>query len=130
MNDDDYTHHALDMARERIHALPEIRGAAAYFFSDDFALDEAGAAKHLADVSRGRLRQLRERLQALPDWNHDAIEGVIRALAGELNIKPAELIHPSRMAVSGRTVGPSVFELLNVLGRERVLRRLQKLTAL
>lgn len=128
-SDDDYTRRALDMARERIHALPEIRGAATYFFSDDFTVDEAGAAKHLTDVSLGRLRQLSQRLEALPDWNHDAIEGAIRTLAGELNIKPAELIHPSRMAVSGRTVGPSVFELLNVLGRERVLRRLQKLTA-
>ncbi|HEX8234577.1 MAG TPA: glutamate--tRNA ligase [Abditibacteriaceae bacterium] len=126
VGDDEYSKQALHLARERIHNISDIKDAATYFFSDDYTLDEAGAAKHLTEVSAPRLRQLRERFAALSEWNHDAVEGAIRALAEELSIKPAELIHPSRMAVSGRTVGPSVFELLAVLGRERVLSRLQK----
>lgn len=121
---DPYTHRALDMARERIHGLADISDAATYFFSDDYSVDATGAAKHLTEVSQPRLAQLRQRFEALTEWNHDSIEGAIRALAGDLAIKPAELIHPVRMAVSGRTVGPSVFELLAALGRERVLRRL------
>jgi glutamyl/glutaminyl-tRNA synthetase len=126
VGDDEYSKQALNLARERIHNISDIKDAATYFFSDDYALDETGAAKHLTEVSTPRLRQLRERFATLPEWNHDAVEGAIRSLAEELSIKPAELIHPSRMAVSGRTVGPSVFELLAVLGRERVLGRLQK----
>jgi len=124
--EDEYTRRALDMARERIYSLADIRGAATYFFTDDYEVDAAGAAKHLTDVSRPRLHQLRERFAALSEWNHDAVEGALRGLAEELKIKPAELIHPVRVAVSGRTVGPSVFELLAVLGRERVLRRLER----
>ena len=122
----EYSCRAIDMARQRIHNVSDIRDAVAPFFTDDYAVDEAGAARHLTEVSLPRLRQLRERLEALPEWNHDNIEGAIRKLAQELQIKPAELIHPSRMAVSGRTVGPSVFELLETLGRERVLTRLSR----
>lgn len=121
---DPYTQRALAMARERIHGLADIRDAATYFFSDDYTVDAAGAAKHLTEVSTPRLEQLSQRFEALSEWSHDSIEGAIRALATDLNIKPAELIHPVRMAVSGRTVGPSVFELLEALGRERVLGRL------
>ena len=128
-DDIEYSKAALDMARERIHNISEIGGAATYFFRDDYTLDEAGKTKHLTDVSLPRLKQLHEKFAALPEWNHDAVEGAIRGLATELTIKPAELIHPSRMAVSGRTVGPSVFELLALLGRERVLRRFDETAA-
>jgi len=122
--EDAYTQQAINMARERIHGIADIKDAATYFFSDNYTVDETGAAKHLTNVSKPRLEQLRQRFEALSEWNHDSIENAIRTLATDLNIKPAELIHPVRMAVSGRTVGPSVFELLAVLGRERVLRRL------
>ncbi len=142
---DDYAKNAIEAARERVRtnvSWEEITGddgkmqklahfdtdfgrAANYFFTDDYGVDEAGA-KHLTDVSRPRLAQFAARLEALPDWTVEAIEGTLRGLAEELGIKPAELIHPSRMAVSGRTVGPSIFHLLEILGRERVLRRLAK----
>ena len=124
--DREYSQRALEMARERIRSLDDVAGAAHAFFRDDFPVDEAGAKKLFNEVSRARLGQLRDKLAALAEWNHDAIEAALRELATELEIKPAELIHPARLAVSGRTVGPSVFELLDVLGRERVLARLEK----
>jgi len=123
---DDYTRRALELSRERIHQLPDIEAAARPFFRDDFDLDAAAAAKHLTPAAAPRLAQLHGRLAALETWDHDGIEAAIRALATDLGIKPAELIHPSRLAVSGRGVGPSLFDLLAALGRDRVLRRLQK----
>lgn len=137
---DDYARGAIDLARERlhavieerdgtkqlIHAVSDIRTATKYFWSDDFEIDAVGAAKHLTPESAPLLKQLHDRFTVLPEWNHDSIEGAIRELATELNIKPAALIHPTRLVVSGRTVGPSLFELLEVLGRERVLRRLSR----
>ncbi len=127
-DDIEYSKLALSMARERIHSIADIKDAATYFWSDDYALDETGKAKHLTETSLPKLRKLRDKFAQIPaeNWNHDAVENAIRTLATELEIKPAELIHPSRMAVSGRTVGPSVFELLALLGRERVLHRLDK----
>ncbi len=128
-NSIEYSMLALDMARDRIYNLSDIADAATYFFRDDYSIDEAGRAKHLNEVSLPRLKRLHEKFAALESWNHDSIEGAIRGLATELEIKPAELIHPSRMAVSGRTVGPSVFELLALLGRELVLRRFERAIA-
>jgi glutamyl-tRNA synthetase len=73
---------------------------------------------------KSTFRQVKTRLVALPEWNHDNIESAIRGLAEDENEKPAAIIHPARYAVSGRTMGPSLFELLEALGRVRVLRRL------
>src|SRR5690606_22287902 len=94
------------------------------FFSDEYSMDPAGVAKHGSPEAKALLRELSARFAALPEWTHDHSEAAIRALAEEKESKPAALIHPSRVAVSGRTVGPSLFELLEVLGRERVLRRI------
>jgi glutamyl/glutaminyl-tRNA synthetase len=126
---DDYSRRALSLARERIRDLSDIRSGALPFFSDDFPLDEAGAAKHLTPEGRARLQKLRARLSALESWDHDGLEAAVREEAEAEGIKPALLIHPSRLAVSGQTVGPSVFELLEALGRERVLARMEKQSA-
>jgi len=82
------------------------------------------SAKHYTPEAKVLLDKLKTRLEALPEWNHDNIESVIRRLAEDENVKPAAIIHPARYTVSGRTVGPSLFELLEVLGSKRVLRRL------
>ena len=126
---DSYTRRALSLSRERIHKLSDIRAGALPFFADDFPTDEAGAAKHLTDEGRARLKKLHAKLSNLEAWDHDGIEAAIRELAEAEEIKPALLIHPARLATSGQTVGPSVFELLEALGRERVLARLEKASA-
>jgi len=118
-----YAGTALDMARQRIYHLSDITAAATYFFSDDFEYDPKGK-KHDTPEAKVLLGKLKNLLEALPEWNHDNIESAIRGLAEDEGVKPAAIIHPTRFAVSGRTVGPSLFELLEVLGRERVLRRL------
>src|SRR5690606_5540903 len=107
----DYAAKALDMARQRIYHLSDITAAATYFFSDTFEQDPKGA-KHDTPEAKVLLGKLKTRLEALPDWNHDNIEAAIRALAEDEGIKAAAIIHPSRFAFSGRTVGPSMFELL------------------
>lgn len=125
---DPYTREALELGRERIHQLSDIVPGVSYFFRDDYELDPAGVAKHLGESTRSRLEALQQSLSELSQWDPQTIEDAVRALAGRLGCKPAELIHPARMAVSGRTVGPSVFHLLAALGRDRVLGRLARAT--
>jgi glutamyl-tRNA synthetase len=125
-DDPAYAHAAIELSRDRIHGIADIGDAARAFFTDDYPLDETGVAKHLTETSRPRLQQLHDSFVAIEEWTHENLDVALRALAAELGIKPAELIHPSRMAVSGRTVGPSIFHLLEALGRERVLRRLER----
>lgn len=122
----EYTRQALGLARDRIRGIADIRDGATYFFSDDFEVDPAALQKHDTPEAKALLRELSTRFTALPGWTHDNIETEIRTLAEEKGVKPAALIHPSRVAVSGRTVGPSLFELLEVLGRERVVRRIER----
>ncbi len=143
LSDEAYTRRAVEMARERLHGLPDIAegdnaakfygvgnfdNGANYFFSDDFPMDETGEAKHLTPENLALLTQLSDKLKALETFDAASIEAAIRAQSAESNVKVAALVHPTRLAVSGKTVGPSLWELLEALGRERVLRRLDKLS--
>jgi glutamyl-tRNA synthetase len=70
------------------------------------------------------LTTARERIAALPDFEHGTLEESLRALAGELGLKTGQLFGALRVAVTGRTVAPPLFDTLAVLGRERVLERI------
>ena len=122
--DEAYALAALDMARQRIHAVADITRNATYFFSDDFPLDEKGA-KHLTPENLAREAKLRARFEGLETWDATSLETAIRELAEAEEVKVAALVHPTRMLVSGQTVGPSLWELLEFLGRERVVERMK-----
>ena len=122
----DYERAAIDLSRDRIFHLSDIEAATLSFWSDEFPTEEKAAAKHFSPEAGANLHRLHDRLAGLEAWNHDAIEAALRDEAESLGVKPAALIHPARLAVSGRGVGPSVFDLLNVLGRERVMARLAR----
>ena len=121
--DENYALQALDMARQRIHAIADITRNATYFFSDEWEQDEKGQ-KHLTPENLERETRLRARFEELENWDAASLEAAIRAVADAEGVKVAQLVHPTRMLVSGQTVGPSLWELLEFLGRDRVLRRM------
>jgi len=124
--DDDYIARALELYRVRIKTLGEFAGMADFFFRDDYPLEEAGQ-KHLAgEESRKYLGEFADRLETLESFTHDAIEAVCRAMAEELGLKVGSVIHPTRMAVSGKTKGAGLFEMMEVLGKSRVLERMRR----
>ena len=115
-----------ELYRVRIKTLREFGELADFAFKDDFAVDEDGRRKHLEPAeSRTLLALFVSRLEGLADFSHDRIEALCRDLAQEKNIKAASLIHPARMAVSGKTRGAGLFELMELLGRETVIRRMK-----
>jgi glutamyl-tRNA synthetase len=73
---------------------------------------------------------VRDRYAALPSFEAAALEKALHALATERGVEIGEIIHPVRVSVSGIGVGPGLFEMLEVLGRDRVLARLAKAMAL
>ena len=97
-----------------------------YFFRDPESFDEAGLKKYWEPETSDQLKLLADRFEALLEFSHASVEAALRQLAEELQIKPTNLIHPARLALSGRTIGPGLFEMIELLGKETVVRRLRR----
>jgi glutamyl-tRNA synthetase len=123
---DAYVSKVVDLYKVRAKTLSEFPPMIDCFFREDFAYDEDGL-KHLASPeSRAHLARLADRLAGITDFSHDAIEAVFREFAEERGIETAAIVHPARMAVSGKTKGAGLFEMMEVLGRERVVARMRR----
>jgi nondiscriminating glutamyl-tRNA synthetase len=116
----------LAAVQERVETLGEVPAAVEYFFRPPAGYDEAGVRKHFGPGTADRLRLCAARLAALEDWSAGSAEAAYRALADEMGVKAAALIHPTRLALTGRTVGPSLFLIVELLGREETCRRLRQ----
>jgi len=113
------------LAQERMIVLSDAVGLLGFLFVDDVAVDEAAAAKHLRPQDADILDAATTALRELPEWSTPAIEEALKAALVEgLGLKPRQAFGPVRVAVSGRTVSPPLYESMELLGRERTLRRL------
>ena len=124
----DYLDHVLASIKEKIKLLRDVPVWTAYFFRDDFPFDEDAVNKTLlAPGAGGRLEQLAARLESLPPekWEAATLEGAFKELAAEHGVKTAAFVHPARVAASGRAVGPSLYHMLAILGRDKVVARLR-----
>lgn len=119
----------IPLVRDRIKLLPEIVEMADFFFVDGpleyestlllgkkFADDPAGAANVLRLVIAAT--------EGLPAWDHEGLEGTIRPIADKLGLKAGDLFGVIRVAVTGKTAAPPLFETMEVLGRDLSLARL------
>jgi glutamyl-tRNA synthetase len=118
--DADYRQRVLELLKSKVTLLKQFPERTTYFFTDDFPV---------APTDPVLLGKLADRYASLPAWDAASLEVALKALAGDLGLKTGQLIHPCRMAVSGQTVGPSLYPMLEVLGRDRVLRRLRRSAA-
>jgi len=121
---------ALALEREKIKTLAEAPLLVDFFFADRVTYDEA-AQKNLRKAPGGAdlLRDLAELCAALDDFTAAALEEKVRALAEERELGAGKIIHAMRAALTGRAVGPSLFDLAALLGRECVVRRLAEATS-
>ena len=120
----EYTRAALATCRGKIKRFGDLAAYAGFYFADEVQVDPAAAAKEFTPESRERLRKFSAALSRLPEFNAAAIEQTLKALAAELGVKAGVLVHPTRLACTGATAGPSLYHLMEVLGKERVLKRL------
>lgn len=120
-----YVMNAIGLMKERINFIHELLSFSSYFFQDPETYDAEGIKKRMTPAAKDFLNEIADRLETLNPFHHDEIEKVYRSFAEEKKIKASELIHPTRLAISGMTLGPGLFDLLAVLGKETVLRRLR-----
>ena len=122
----------IELHQKRARTLREMAEQMAYYFAADAAVQyEAEAVrKHLqGDETETRLRELREVLAAIEPFDVAAVESALRELASSRGMGAGKLIHPLRLALTGRGVSPPVFDVAAVLGKERTLARLERLIA-
>jgi glutamyl-tRNA synthetase len=118
----------IELIKPRAKKLSDIAPQMRAFLSDELVFDEAAVKKHLGDPSvLGHLEAWRAVLATLEPFDAAALEAALRALAESLGIKPGVLIHATRVAVTGQGNSPGLFEVLELVGRERVIARIRGL---
>ncbi len=117
----------LALEKMKVTHLREVPERVAFFATEDFPYDPAAVEKALRKPgAHDRLAQLAECYAAVGTFDAATLEAQLKELAATLGVKPAEFIHPARVAVSGRSVGPSLYHMLEVLGQARVLARIER----
>jgi glutamyl-tRNA synthetase len=116
----------IDLIRARFLTLKDFATRGRCYFSDDFEFDPPAVKKNLSREPRLReyLPELARRLGDIPVFSGPGIEEVFRSYAEQKDIKAGLLINAARTAVSGTSVGPGLFEMLETIGREKVVKRL------
>jgi glutamyl-tRNA synthetase len=115
----------VDLLKPRVRRLPDFVDGALPFLRDAVDIDPDAAKKHLAKPElRAALTSLRDAFAAMPAFEAAALDTALRSLAESVGVKPASLIHATRVAVTGRAASPGLFEVLELIGRDRVLIRL------
>jgi glutamyl-tRNA synthetase len=123
---DDYISKLVDLYKIRIKTLRELGELADWFFKDDFTMDEEGKRKYLdKEENKDNIRIFADRLDGLEDFSHENIEKICRDIAEERELKAADIIHPTRLAISGKTRGAGLFEVMELLGKEKVIKRMR-----
>jgi glutamyl-tRNA synthetase len=124
--DRNYIVSLVKLFQPRMSVVNDFPEWADFFFMEELKIDPAAAEKHLnKDLSR-EFKLLLERLRALKNFDIVSIEESFRSLVAELGIEAKVLIHPLRVALTGKTVGPGLFEAMYYLGLERISKRLGK----
>ena len=126
---EEYVGAALQTCKGKINTFDELPAYCGFYFTDDFDYNPQGVAKHFTAENRPRLKAAREAFSALEKFDADNIELTLKSTASELGVKVGAIIHPTRLAVTGSNVGPSLYHLLEVLGKQKVLARIDRARA-
>ncbi|MBM3836228.1 MAG: glutamate--tRNA ligase [Verrucomicrobia bacterium] len=122
--DPEYVREALGTCKEKVKLAADIPPFVDFYFVSELSYDPEATQKYFTPENKPRVAKLRETFAGLSNFAPDALQNTLKAVAAELGIKVGALVHPVRLAATGKTVGPSLYHLLAVLGKERVLKRL------
>ena len=112
--------------RERAKTLVEMAQNSLYFYREPEGYDEKAASKNLTADAAAPLQAVHDGLAALIDWQAEPIHGVVKQVGEDLDLKLGKVAQPIRVAMTGNTISPPIDATLALIGKERVLARLQK----
>jgi glutamyl-tRNA synthetase len=125
-----YVRAALQTCKGKINTFDELPAYCGFYFTDDFDYNPEGVAKHFTAENKPRLKAVRDAFSALEKFDATKIEATLKATAANLGVKVGAIVHPTRLAATGSNVGPSLYHLLEVLGKEQVLARIDRALAM
>lgn len=124
--DDEYLKNIVALEQEKYKTLREIPDLISFFFTDEVKYDEEAINKVFkAETAKKALELMIAKYDALEDFTEHALETTARAAAKENGLKAGQIFHPVRVAVSGRTNGPTLFKMLEYMGKDMVLKRMK-----
>ena len=118
--------HMVQLYKGRMNTLLDFLDWTDFIFNEQIRFDEDVKAKHLSSDMRKEFDLLAERLNVIGDFNVKSAEEVFRSVVAQLGIEAGILVHPVRVALTGKAVGPGLFDTMVVLGKERTVRRLKE----
>lgn len=125
-----YLEKVIELYKTRFRTLVEFTGLTRCFFEDEFPTDPDARKKQdkfLKDEkTKKALSEFKEKLKILDNFVVEEIEKLCRGIAEKHSVKTAAIIHPTRVAISGKTVGAGLFEMMELLGKKKVAERLEK----
>jgi glutamyl/glutaminyl-tRNA synthetase len=125
-----YFREVMLLSQPKIKGLEELPAYTAYFFTDEFPTDAKAREKIMGKGDpKARLRELQEVLQTADFSTDAALEQMLNGLAAKNGLGVGDYVHPGRLAVSGTNIGPTFYGLYRVLGKERVLKRIERFLA-
>ncbi len=129
-HDFEYITKVVKVFHDRLVLIKDIVPLSTYFFKDEFEYDPKGVEKYFKpENSKAILAALKERLGRTEPFTKENIEPVFKQLAAEMAVKLGVIIHPCRLALTGRTETPPMYDVVEVLGKDKTLKRLERAIA-
>jgi glutamyl-tRNA synthetase len=119
----------IALLKDRCRRLTDFVSLGEYYFHGEFKYDPESAAKQFTAETKPRLAELTTRFSQLDSFEKDTLEATLNSLAEELAIKKGQLIHPVRLAISGISIGPGLYDIMETLGKDEVMKRLNRALA-
>ena len=124
---EEYVKQALETCKDKVKTFSVLLEYAGFYFAEELVYPPEMLESEFTQEARERLAMLRERYTGLEDFSSASLEASLKALAKELGLKAGPLVHPLRLALTAAKSGPSLYHLMEVLGKERVLKRINGL---
>lgn len=116
----------IQLNKDRSRNLSELACNMAIYLKEEISYDKEGIKKYLDEKGKENLKELLSVYEELSLFNKEATERALRELANSKNKKAADYVHPLRVALTGKSVGPPVFDVVNLMGKELVIKRIKK----
>ncbi len=126
LESDPYLHTVIRLLKDRSKRITEIVDNSLYFFKDPGPYEEKAAKKHFTPETAKTLLSLIDKLSASGSFAQAELEQLFHDFAQASGIGLGDCVHPTRLAISGVSFGPGLFELMEALGKETVIRRMKK----